>query len=140
MKTPDEIKKGLEYLSIKDVARKLDAWDEGVPYDYVEDAAADALALIQQLKADKQQLEGLLTHMNQLRDAAAGRALSMEERVHQLEAERDAAVEALTKIVQKHDESFCEYCNNWDRYTCPSSCRTHCERFNWRGVQKEETK
>ena len=44
-------------------------------------------ARIQQLEADKQQLEGMLTHMNQLRDAAAGRALKMEERVHQLEAE-----------------------------------------------------
>ena len=62
----------------------------------------------------------------------------LQEYVQQLEAERDAAVDALTKIVQKHDESFCEYCNNWDRYTCPPSCRTYCERFNWRGVQKEE--
>ena len=47
----------------------------------------DALALIQQLETDKQQLEGMLLHMNQLRDAAAGRALKMEERVHQLEVE-----------------------------------------------------
>lgn len=59
--------------------------------------------------------------------------------IYQLEAERDAAVDALTKIVQNHDESFCEYCDNWDRYTCPPSCWTYCERFKWRGVQKEET-
>ena len=58
--------------------------------------------------------------------------------IQQLEAERDAAVEALTKIVQKHDESFCEHCDNWDRYTCPPSCWTYCERFKWRGVQEEE--
>lgn len=54
---------------------------------------------IQQLESDKQQLEGLCNHMNQLRDAAAGRALKMEERVHQLEAERDAAVEAMPRWI-----------------------------------------
>jgi len=62
----------------------------------------------------------------------------MKEKRHSLQAERDAAVDALTKIVQKHDESFCEYCDNWDRYICPPSCRTYCERFKWRGVQKED--
>lgn len=51
MKTPDEIKKGVEYLSIKDITKKLDAWKEGIAYDYAEDAAADALAYIQQLEA-----------------------------------------------------------------------------------------
>ena len=58
MKSSDEIKKGLEYISIKDVARKLDAWEDGIPYDYVEDAAADALALIQQLEAQNTELSG----------------------------------------------------------------------------------
>lgn len=51
MKSHDEIKKGLEYLHIKDIAQKLEAWEEGVAYEYVEDIAADALALIQQLEA-----------------------------------------------------------------------------------------
>ena len=64
----------------------------------------------------------------------------MKEKRHSLQAELEAAVDALTKIVQNHAESFCAYCDNWDRYTCPPSCRTHCERFKWRGVQKEETK
>lgn len=62
----------------------------------------------------------------------------MKEKRHSLQAELEAAVDALTNIVQKQDESFCEYCDNWDRYTCPPSCRTYCERFKWRGVQKEE--
>lgn len=60
------------------------------------------------------------------------------QKVEQLQAERDAAADALTKIVQNHDESFCEYCDNWDRYLCPPFCRTYCERFKWRGVQKED--
>lgn len=104
MKTPDEIKKGMEdvmnaleeyFLCRHDLT--FETYQKGMS------AIPNALALIQQL-----------------------------------EAERDAAVDALTKIVQKNDESFCEYCDNWDRYTCPSSCRTYCERFKWRGVQKEE--
>lgn len=51
MKTPEEIKKGLEYLSIKDIVKKLDMWKEGIAYDYAEDAALDALAYIRQLEA-----------------------------------------------------------------------------------------
>lgn len=89
MKSADEIKKGLECCSIDDYH-----CGEGCPYkdsciteDRYKALEADALALIQQLESDKQQLEGLLHHMNQLRDAAAGRALEMEESVRQLEAE-----------------------------------------------------
>ena len=53
MKTPDETKKGVEYLSIKDITKKLDAWKEGISYDYAEDAAADALAYIRQLERER---------------------------------------------------------------------------------------
>ena len=151
MNSPDEIKKGLEYLSITNVAQKVEAAKKGLPYAYTEEVAADALALIQQLQAenaekderiqqlekraihlealnqsnlttitmqertrarfqerisqlesDKQQLEGMLAHMNQLRDAAAGRALKMEDRVRQLEAERDAMKEALGLMVYQY--------------------------------------
>ena len=109
-KTPDEIKKGLECCARGDC--------HSCPYvDNCILSTADALALIRQLQAQ-----------NAEKDA----------RIRQLEAERDAAVETLTKISQKHDESFCEYCDNWDRYTCPPSCRTYCERFKWRSVQKED--
>lgn len=51
MKTPDEIKKGMEYLSTRDPAKKFKLWQEGIAYDWQEDAAADALARIQQLEA-----------------------------------------------------------------------------------------
>lgn len=51
MKTPDEIKKGLEYLSITDIAQKVEAAKRGLPYAYAEDIATDALAYIQQLEA-----------------------------------------------------------------------------------------
>lgn len=53
MKTHEEIKKGLEYLSIKCIVKKLDMWKEGIAYDYAEDAAADALAYIKKLEAER---------------------------------------------------------------------------------------
>lgn len=56
MKTPEEIKRGLDYLSIKDITQKMDMWKEGIAYDYAEDAAADALAYIQKLEQEKELL------------------------------------------------------------------------------------
>ena len=110
MKSPDEIKKGLECCTIP-------LCDE-CPYDNDPSCVvknADALALIQQLESDKQQLEGMLAHMNQLRDAAAGRALKMEDRVRQLEAERDAMKEALGLMVYQYCVSGTELDH---RYMC----------------------
>lgn len=139
--TPDEIKKGQECCARGDC--------HSCPYVHnCILSTADAIALIQQLQAqnaekdariqqlesDKQQLEGLLTHMNQLRDAAAGRALQMEERVHQLEAERDAAVESM-----RSDPHCCYHCANMTkRGICQSEPRADGHCFEWRGVQKEE--
>ena len=89
---------------------------------------------ISQLESDKQQLEGMLAHMNQLRDAAAGRALEMEERVHQLEAERDAMMQDMNRscFICKHFDTgigrlnaVCAECERW-------------RNWEWHGVQKEE--
>ena len=98
---------------------------------------------IQQLEADKQQLEGLLAHMHQLRDAAAGRALKMEERVQQLEAERDALIDAV-----KDRGGACATCEHYsnepDEIPCRFCIEMHPEdedrisHWQWRGVQKEE--
>ena len=103
-KTPDVIKKGLEVCNIWMVDEPNHCME--CPYFCTKDCAdtlmKHALALIQQLESDKQQLEGMLAHMNQLRDAAAGRALKMEDRVRQLEAERDAMKEALGLMVYQY--------------------------------------
>ena len=135
-RTPDEIKKGLLCCGAGNHCRGY------CPYDgrsaSIEGCTSrlsrDALALIQQLESDKQQLEGMLTHMNQLRDAAAGRALKMEERAHQLEAERDAALE------DKRGE--CTYCAYLPGETIPQTCFDCANkgfyRWEWRGVQKED--
>lgn len=137
-KTPDEIKKGL--VSCISVGK---CWTEcpyfageALPFTCIRALSADALALIQQLEADKQQLEGLCNHMNQLRDAAAGRALKMEERAHQLEAERDAAVDDLETVCGMC--SVCCACK--DRFEGGKACRgcVNSSHWHWRGVQKEE--
>jgi chromosome segregation ATPase len=48
----------MEYLSTRDPAKKLKLWQEGIVYDWQEDAAADALALIQQLEEQNAELSG----------------------------------------------------------------------------------
>lgn len=139
MRIDDEIKKGLACCaaSIYQCADDCPYRDECRNGRGGKAMMEDALALLQQLESDKQQLEGLLAHMNQLRDAAAGRALKMEERVHQLEAERDAAVRDLTEMAQDTDES-CEYCEMFKTTHCSLECRMKNKGFKWRGVQKEE--
>ena len=132
-RTPDETRKGLELCALsyaKCVSKCPYAGD-----DCVERLVTDALALIQQLEADKQQLEGMLTHMNQLRDAAAGRALKMEERAHQLEAERDAAVSELVgtcQVCRWEETAKCASC-----HFCEDAWNVHESNWEWRGVQKE---
>ena len=137
MKKHDEIKKGLECCA----ASYADCHKE-CPYKPDCDGSQilkDALALIQQLEADKQQLEGLLAHMNQLRDAAAGRALQMEERVHQLEAERDA----LIKYITDSSWAACDICKHGIDGASAMNCKHIREVgvpcFEWRGVQKEDS-
>lgn len=147
-RTPDEIKKGLECCGTGDFGNHKDC-----PYDISEpkcmqNLLVDALALIQQLEVDKQQLEGLLTHMNQLRDAAAGRALKMEERVRQLEAERDAALADFKLYRERNIKGecgvyACDLCKisgkyeQWEELKCPKGCMG-IEHWQWRGVQKED--
>lgn len=97
----DKVKKGLECC-----LDHVFCAGEGCPYYKVQseycDLMSDALALIQQLESDKRQLEGLCNHMNQLRDAAAGRASKMEERVHQLEAELKATKDEFDEYARQH--------------------------------------
>ena len=158
-RTPDEIKKGLEYISIKDVARKLDAWEDGIPYDYVEDAAADALAFIQQLQDDNaekdksmQQLERSLSFARDLADGLKAATVKQEQELYvseernrqletqnaelsgkigQLQAERDAAVKSL--------RGRCFECKHNKTSVCLICSKDkELKYWQWRGVQKEE--
>lgn len=51
MRTPDEIKTALKYLSMTDIGEKLKLADD-VAYAYQEEAVADAYAYIQRLEAE----------------------------------------------------------------------------------------
>lgn len=146
MKPADEIKKGLE-CCIESTCEPCCPYGNAENCNFAIYLLEDVLAYIRQLESDKQQLEGMLHHMNQLRDAAADRALKMEERVHQLEAELDAAVRDLREA----DIIECEHCKHYREYDseCGYECQT-CARdcmcgdcyknshWEWRGVQKEE--
>lgn len=166
-RTPDDVKKGLEYISIKDVARKLDAWEDGIPYDYVEDAAADALALIQQLQDDNaekdksmQQLERSLSFARDLADGLKAATVKQEQELYvseernrqletqnaelsgkigQLEAERDAAVNDLHYLVN-HPLSAgpCYAClHSKDCWRGGGCDPVNDDRWQWRGICKE---
>lgn len=153
MKSPDEIKKGLSCHMTCNRSCEGCAYNdmpEITNRPCTDSLCTDALALIQQLESDKQQLEGLLNHMNQLRDAAAGRALKMEERVQQLEAERDAALADFKLYRERNIKGecgvyACDLCKrggryeDWDEIKCPTGC-TGVSHWEWRGVQKEGSK
>jgi len=119
MKSPDEIKKGLEYLRITNVSEKVERFKQGLPYAYTEEVAADALALIQQLEARAHQLD--LLNVGLLVEKA------------QLEAERDAAIADLKSYRCCHG---CKHLGVGFNEPC-----LHCDFenncFEWRGPQKE---
>ena len=111
MKSPDEIKKGLECCA----ASYADCHKE-CPYKRDCDGSQilkDALALIQQLQAE-----------NAEKDA----------RIRQLEAERDAAVAGLKSNCTCPE---CKYFSDDIQEPC-RGCKPTDSKFEWRGVQKEE--
>lgn len=118
-RTPDEIKKGLECH-----ARPCGC-DMGCPYvdECREDegcpTCSDALALIQQLEKDNDQLRNY---------------------IRLLQAERDAAVAELANSDSPCD--FCKYLKKFAHETPCNNCvhvlKGEESQFKWRGVQKEE--
>ena len=127
-KTPDDIKKGLEHCN-----RTFDACHK-CPYDTVDEGwgctvekNADALALIEQLEAENKQYHQENTEMY-------AEMCMLREKVHRLEAERDAAVESMRK-----DPHCCFHCKHKGKWpSCNSDPRPNGSCFEWRGVQKEE--
>ena len=119
MKSPDEIKKGLECCVDGFSCRTTCPYT--TPFFNIEKCtqalAADALALIQQLQAENAE---------------------KDTRIHQLEAERDEAVDLVRKgcFSCKHEgnEIWEEPCNSCRR---TGGCE-NADLWEWRGVQKEE--
>ena len=93
-KSHDEIKKGLE-CCIESTCEPCCPYGNASNCKYAIHLLEDALAYIEQL-------EERCKHLNQLRDAAAGRALKMEERVRQLEAELKATKDVFDKYARQY--------------------------------------
>ena len=111
-KTPDEIKKGLEICNMPPGYKDC----KKCPYFEIlactTELRFDMLALIQQLQAENAE---------------------QADRIHQLEAERDAAVADLKR------GGNCFACKNWRTEVCFACQYGRTRRFEWRGVQKEDS-
>lgn len=131
-KTPDEIKKGLECCHVG----HCDC--EECPYEHTNSCMhylkQDALALIQQLQAENAEKDARIQQLESGLLAQADVIATMGERIKQLEAERDAAVESM-----RNDPHCCYHCANMTkRGICQSEPRADGHCFEWRGVQKED--
>ena len=132
MKTPDEIKDGLED-SMRELLRSA---NEGYPdemIDSMENAharMADALSYIQQLEAANAEL---LTKTEQL-----------ETKCHQLERERDALAADFKLYRERNIKGdcgayACDLCKYGGKYEgpCPQGC-TGINHWVWRGMKEEK--
>ena len=154
MKTPETIKKGLEYLSITDIAEKVKRFEQGVPYAYAEDVAADALAYIQQLEAKNNAMYNtILSVMHFVNkwldcpDYDPDKDLNGVDAVKRTVQAREIALKAIEKLEEERYRMIdiirlyggCEFCMHVECDMEEEPC-LYCmdnERWEWRGVQKE---
>lgn len=124
MKTPDEIKKGLN-------CNNIDHCNE-CPYDGLDCAKhvdQDALSYIQQLEVDN--------------ESKQKRIDELESRLAQVERERDVAVQTVHGLCLhcKNDRSEkCRKCLFWPSRVYFVSTETYVDHWEWRGVCPESTK
>lgn len=148
MKTHDEIKKGLDYCSRHTCSENgTDCPYENGHFACIGTLTGDALALIQQKEQENAE------QAERIRQLVADKA-ELLEKVEQLQAERDAAVEDIKEAhdsycgcvtcknyrvnadCQEPPDTFCPNCSHDD---CPcKGCSSNLEKWQWRGVQKEE--
>lgn len=121
-KTPDEIKRELDnpihvHFHISDIDPRMTP----LALHDLEFLHTDALAYIQQLEAQNAELL---------------------EKVEKLKTERDAAVADLKKAANEKGECFgCKWYNgkNCTNKDYKRICSSYDDKWEWRGVQKEET-
>lgn len=107
MKTPDEIKKGLEPCRDKSDCE----WCE---FAQLCDLEKEALAYIQQLEADLEIAKIQNQYISEVADA-------YEKDIEKLERERDAAVNEIDR--------YCQTCNKKNCIGCK-----YASRWEWRGL------
>lgn len=131
MRSPDEIKKGLE-CCITDNCKECPYYPLYEVFGCKLARAKDALALIQQLQAENAEKDETI---QMLKDGNASLMRMIDEecvKTVTLEAERDAAVEDLEALMDSLEiGTACEFCGK-DCMFSDSACSPE-----WRGVQKE---
>ena len=129
-RTPDEIKKGLDWCKAGHMSCNDCPYYENLACR--EDLKFDALALIQQLHAE---LEDMTTRYK-IADDCAKKKGEMNEKLYAelsaVKAERDAAIRDMMAAADYIGEEFCLICGR-----TAEDCKYPCN-FKWRGVQKEE--
>ena len=149
MHTHDEIKKGLECCKEDECFGDR----ENCPYTAdpklcVGVMCADALALIQQLEAELEDM----TARYKIADDCAKKKGEMNEKLYAelatVKAERDAALADFKLYRERNIKGecgvyACDLCKrggryeDWDEIKCPTGC-SGVSHWEWRGVQKEE--
>lgn len=137
MKTPDNIKKGLEHCA-EDGCKKCPYEDDCNMADGFSALADDALTLIRRQEADLDTLRQFTTELSARNEELRNAKTTLALRVAQLEAERDAAVKDMPTscMLCKHFKKKTCTCNSKKPCACISGVKTEWE---WRGVQKEDS-
>lgn len=136
MKTPEEIKKGLECCGTTIVEGRRTTCNAQCPYAYEgifcrNVLHGDAKSYIVQLEAGIDHAEKVTRECEK---SITENLDKLQSRLAQVERERDAAVNDLNKAMLLDEAEFCTFCKNIKKPYCHS-----CE-FEWRGVCPENTK
>lgn len=134
MKTLDDIKKGLEFLSAKDISVKVSLAKQVKYYIFKEDIAADALVYIQRLEDHIREVTKLVPKWISVDDPPkkGGRYLILFEDGHCCDAEYDECID--------FDSPFGEWDAIYDPYTLgylDSEWRGYQEVTHWMPLPEE---
>lgn len=137
-RTPDDAKKGLECCTSRDCGgNKCPYFNEK---SCNEAKSADALALIQRLDRTIVDQEKLAKKFYDQKVEAENKILKLEDRVKQLETERDALINEIDTY-----QHPCDCCKHAEEEASKEPC-ARCKQifkgrkshFEWRGVKKEK--
>ena len=134
MKTPDEIKKGLECCGVRGKCHSC-PYESPRTADCVGQLLTDAFAYIQQLESNDSQVKKALS------DNGFASLEAFLQAYNQVKKERDAAVADLKEMCARcsDDTLGCNYCKyQEDGLQCHHDCKMYTKEWDWqwRGVQE----
>ena len=132
MKTPDEAKRGLECCSgVGHCFGECPYYNGNTNIECIRHKSADALAYIQQLERSINIIAESNASAYKKRDSLEKRIIQLQAKCHQLELERDAAVESI-----RNSSHCCDFCKH-NKWGCTSHAEPDGSCFEWRGVKEE---